>query len=267
MFKTKEQGSNMKTLQYALNIFCIVYMLFFVAVTKIYADEPLQVQLQKLQIITENYPPIGFRNKDNEIVGMAVEVVQEIMLRLKMKQQIKIWPWARAYIKTIKGPNFVLFSASRTKEREPLFHWVGSIFTMRASFYVKKGSGIRISNLNDARKVKSVGTYREAFDEQFLKKEGFTNLEATEQPVLNMKKLMKGRLSAVTATNITVQAILKEAGFSINDVEEQYTFLKTLNYIVFSRQISNEVVNAWRQTLKDIKDEGLLSKLQKKWFP
>jgi len=82
-----------------------------------------------------------------------------------------------------------------------------------------------------------------------------------------MKKLMKGRLSAVTATNITLEAMLKEAGFSINDVEEQYTFLRTLNYIVFSKQISNEVVNAWRQTLKDIKDEGLLSKLQEKWLP
>ena len=67
-----------------------------------------------------------------------------------------------------------------------------------------------------------------------------------------MKKLMKGRLSAVTATNITLEAMLKEAGFSINDVEEQYSFLRTLNYIVFSKQISNEVVNAWRQTLKDI---------------
>ena len=257
----------MKTFQYALKIVRIVCMLFVVVVTKTYADEPLQVQLQKLQIIAEDYPPISFRNKDNEIVGMAVEVVQEIMLRLKMKQQIKMWPWARAYLKTIEGPNLVLFSASRTKEREALFHWVGSIFTMRASFYVKKGSGIKISNLDDARKVKSIGTCREAFDEQFLKKEGFTNLEATKQNSLNMKKLMKGRISAVTATNITLEAILKEAGFSINDVEEQYTFLTTLNYIVFSRQISNEVVNAWRQTLKDIKDEGLLSKLQKKWLP
>ena len=257
----------MKTFQYALIIFCIVYMPFVMVVTKTYADEPLQVQLQKLQIITEEYPPISFRNKDNEIVGMAVEVVQEIMLRLKMKQQIKMWPWARAYLKTIEGPNLVLFSASRTKEREALFHWVGSIFTMRASFYVKKGSGIKISNLDDARKVKSIGTCREAFDEQFLKKEGFTNLEATKQNSLNMKKLMKGRISAVTATNITLEAILKEAGFSINDVEEQYTFLTTLNYTVFSRQISNEVFKAWQHTLKHIKDEGLLSKLQKKWLP
>ena len=54
----------MKTFQYALNIFCIVYMLFVVVVPKTYADEPLQVQLQKLQIITEDYPPIGFKNKD-----------------------------------------------------------------------------------------------------------------------------------------------------------------------------------------------------------
>jgi len=257
----------MKTFQYALSIFCIVYMLFVVVVTKVYADEPLQVQLQKLQVITEDYPPISFRNRDNQIVGMAVEVVQEIMLRLKMKQQIKMWPWARAYLKTKEGPNFVLFSASRTKEREPLFHWVGSIFTMRTSFYIKKGSGIKISNLDDARKIKSIGICREAFDEQFLKKEGFTNLEATKQNSLNMKKLMKGRISALTATNITMKAILKESGVSINDVEEQYTFLTTLNYIVFSRQISNEVVNAWRQTLKDIKDEGLLSKLQKNWLP
>ena len=96
----------MKTCQYALIIFCIVYMPFVMVVTKTYADEPLQVQLQKLQIITEEYPPISLRNKDNEIVGMAVEVVKEIMLRLKMKQQIKMWPWARPYLKTKEGSSY-----------------------------------------------------------------------------------------------------------------------------------------------------------------
>ncbi len=258
----------MNYFQNALKIF-IVFFLASVSngSNMVCAKDRLQQQFQNLQIITEEYPPVSFTDKDGKADGLAVEVVKEIMKRLNMKQKIKVWPWARGYKKTAKGPNFVLFSTTRTKERESLFYWVGPIFEMRSGFYAKKGSEIKIKRLDEAKKLKAIGTYRECFDEQFLKKQGFKNLESVTDNVLNMKKLMGGRFKVVTATNITIQSILKDAGYTIDDVEELFTFLTVRNYVAFSKQVPIEVVNAWQQAFEDIKNEGSLTKIHKKWLP
>ena len=231
------------------------------------AENQLTKQLQNLQIITEEYPPISFTNKAGEVDGLAVEVVKEIMRRLSINQEIRVLPWARAYKEAIEGPNFVLFSVGRTRQRDSLFNWVGSMFEMKSSFYAKKGSEIKISTLIDAEKLASIGTYRGSYDEQFLKRKGFNNLDPTNNNVLNMKKLMAGRLEVVTATNTTISSMLKRAGYSIDDVERLFTFLTVENFIVFSKQIPLEIVNLWQQEFEDIKDEGLLAKIQKKWLP
>ncbi len=231
------------------------------------AENQLTKQLQNLQIITEEYPPISFTNKAGEVDGLAVEVVKEIMRRLGINQEIRVLPWARAYKEAIEGPNFVLFSVGRTRQRESLFNWVGSIFDMKSSFYAKKGSGIKISTLNNARKLVSIGTYRDSYDEQFLRGKGFKNLDSVNNNVLNMKKLMAGRLEAVTATNITISSMLKQAGYSTDDVERLFTFLKVDNFVAFSKQIPLEIVNLWQQAFENIKDEGLLAKIQEKWLP
>ncbi len=230
------------------------------------AEDQLTKQLQNLQIITEEYPPISFTNKDGEVDGLAVEVVKEIMRRLGLNQKIRVLPWARAYKEAIEGPNFVLFSVGRTPKRESLFNWSGSIFEMKSSFYAKKGSEVKISTLNDARKLASIGTYRNSYDEQFLRVKGFKNLDSVNNNVLNMKKLMAGRLEVVTATNISISSMLKRAGYSIDNVERLYTFMEVDNFIVFSKQIPLEIVNLWQQEFENIKDEGLLAEIQKKWL-
>ncbi len=242
----------------------IVFMILF-AFVNVNADE-LRQELDNLKIVTENdYPPIGFM-KNGKMDGLGIEIVKEIMKRLKMQQEIKMWPWARAYSAATKKTNVVLFSVSRTKIRDRIFQWVGPICIMKASFYVRKDSNIKINNLEDAKKLKRIGTYRDAFDEQYLKKEGFKNLDSVVSNILNIKKLMIGRFDVITGTNITMGNLAKDAGFTINDIKPIYTFLNVGNYFTFSSEAPFEVVDLWRNTLEDMKMEGLITKLQKKWI-
>jgi polar amino acid transport system substrate-binding protein len=261
-----------RDIKYFLNFLKVSWLivclaLVFVCPDPTAAENQLKKQLQNLQIITEEYPPISFTNKAGEIDGLAVDVVKEIMKRLGINQKIEVLPWARAYKEAVKGPNFVLFSVGRTRQRESLFNWVGSMFEMKSSFYAKKGSEIKISNLENAKKLASIGTYRDSYDEQFLKEKGFKNLDSVRNNVLNIKKLMADRLEVFTATNTTISSMLKRAGYSINDVERVFTFLKVGNFIVFSKQIPPGIVNLWQQEFENIRDEGLLAKIRKKWLP
>ena len=132
---------------YRLIISMLLMLLIPTSGTSVYA--------QALTIITEEYPPVNFTH-EGKINGSSVEIVREILRRLKQPDNIKILPWARGYYLIKTNPNVALFTTTRTKEREELFHWVGPIATATNAFYVKKGSNIRINSLEEAKKVHSI---------------------------------------------------------------------------------------------------------------
>jgi polar amino acid transport system substrate-binding protein len=235
-------------------------------ISLINADE-LKEQMSKLKILAEdNYPPITFRNSGGKPDGLAVEVTNEILKRLHLNKRIYMLPWSRAYNMLLKRENIVLFSVSRTKQRDKLFQWVGPIYSMKSSFYVKKGSNITISSLDDAKKLKKIGTYRDSFNEQYLKKLGFHNLEAVTNNVLNIKKLMSGRIDAIVDTNVTIKELLHKAGYSMKDVEKVYTFLNVGVYYAFSKDVPFEVIEKWRDAFEQLRSNCELQKIRNKWL-
>ena len=58
----------------------------------------------------------------------------------------------------LEDENIVLFGTTYTKAREDKFKWVGPLATKRDILVAKKDSGIKISNLDDAKKVGRIGT-------------------------------------------------------------------------------------------------------------
>ena len=232
----------------------------------LHANDALQYKLDNLIIATEEYPPISFKNKNNKADGLASEVALAIMKNLNMKQNIHIWPWARDYNLLQQGPNYLIFSVNRTPQREKLFQWVGPIYSMKGGFYVKKTSNIKINTLDDAKKVAKIGAYLESSSEQFLKKNNFTNLESAKDNILNIKKLMGNRFEVITATNVTIGSMMKQAGYSINDVKKIYNFMDVDVYFAFSKQVSKDVVEVWRKELDKMNKNGSLDKIRSKWL-
>ena len=183
-----------------------------------------------------------------------------------MKQKIHVWPWARDYKLLKKGPNYLVFSVSRTKERDKLFQWVGPIYSMKTGFYTKKDSSIKINNLEDAKKVSKIGTYFESFDEQYLESKHFLNLESSRNNILNIKKLMLGRLDVITATNVTIKAMVEKAGYDMKDIKNVYNFMNVGVYFAFSKDVPFEVVDAWRKELEKMRNNGELQNIRNKWL-
>ncbi len=232
----------------------------------LYSNDILQTQLDDLLIATEDYPPISFKNTEGKADGLASEVAYTIMSNLHMKQKIHIWPWARDYMLLKKGPNYLIFSVSRTKERDKLFQWVGPIYSMKTGFYAKKDSNITISSLKDAKKLSKIGTYFESFDEQYLKSKHFLNLESTSNNILNIRKMMVGRFDVITATNVTIKDLVKKADYKMKDIKNIYNFMNVGVYFAFSKDVPFNVVDAWRKELEKMRINGKLIEIRKKWL-
>lgn len=221
----------------------------------------------ELTIYTEDEPPFQFVDKNGKLTGYTVELVREIQKRVGTDYPIKMVPWARGYDAIQREPNVVLFSMSRTAERNPLFQWVGPIMESIYAFYAKADSDITVSSLEEAKKVKSIGVYLNDVRDIFLTQAGFKNLDKTIDPTVNYKKLMAGRLTLLADSPSTLEAEAREAGFSPKDFKLVYIFFSSQSYIAFSKDTSPEIVKAWNNALKSMKKDGTFKIIFKKYFP
>ena len=221
---------------------------------------------QQMTIITEEFPPFNF-SVDGKPTGVTTELVQEIMRRRGLSDPILVLPWARGYKRLQSEPNVVLYTTARTEEREGLFQWVGPLYVFRLGFYGRRDGGIKLSTIEDAKRVRSIATYKDDFREQLLRSMGFTNLDSSNSPHSDLRKLMSGRVDLWFFDNIGAPKIAAEAGVDPSDIEEILTFEKKYSYIAISRATPETVAAQWQATLDEMKADGTFWWIARKWLP
>ena len=218
----------------------------------------------ELKILTENLPPLNYV-KDGVLVGPSVEIVKEIQERIGSYEAIQVYPWARAYQMALERENIVLFGMTHTKDRHDKFYWVGPLAKKRDILVAKKGSGIKINRLEDAKKVNRIGTLRDDTREEFLKKHGFTNLESVSDEQLNAKKLFLGRIDLWTYKKPGLKKVCELAGVDYNEIEEVYHLREIEVSIAFSKKTPRAIVEKWRKAFNEMLADGAIDSIRKKW--
>jgi len=232
--------------------------MFTLACTMVHATE--------LQLLSEENPPLNF-SENGQPKGLSVDVVQEIQRRIGDKNVIEVQPWARAYRTASTTPNVALFGTARTTAREELFLWVGPVATAVASLYSKRGSGLHIASLEDAKSVDRILVVRDFYTHQLLQKLGFTNLELVAKPETMVKMTVNGRAPLMFVGNLTLPDLLERAGAKPADVERVYVVTSIQTYIAFSLGTPKDVVNNWQAALDGMKRDGSYAAIYAKWLP
>lgn len=220
-----------------------------------------------LQVYTEDYPPLTFRNSFGEVTGFGTDVVRELMKRNQSYHDITLSLWSNGYNLALNNPAFCLFTMDRTPLRDQLFQWVGPIGTNTTFVWVKAGSGITLQTLDEVRALESVGTVSSWFSDQYLREQGFTNVVAETDPQLMVEKLMNGEVQAAVCSDVTFGDILRDAGFAWNDVTPAFNLLSSDYYIAFSKSTDIQIVNQWQYALQQAQNDGTFEAIHNKWFP
>ena len=207
------------------------------------------------------------RTVNGELDGWAVDIVHELMHHTHCRAHIEPMPWARAYAIALDKPDVVLFPATRTEERDPLFHWVGPIFRVHWCFLARKGSGIVIHSLDDARKVGSIGTYIGDARDRYLTAQGFTNLQRTTNDANNYRKLEYGRLDLIVGSDTGLASMVEAAGIAPDNFESVFPLKEVDLYVALSRETSPSTVKAWQQAFSALREDGTLADILNRWYP
>jgi polar amino acid transport system substrate-binding protein len=228
----------------------------------------LQVGAQavELELYTEENPPINF-SRNGRPDGLATVVVEELLRRTGDTGNIQVVPWARGYKMAQSHPNVGLFVAVRTPEREALFKWVGPVSGSSTSFYSRRGAGLHIASLDDARRVASIAVPREWYSHQVLRGLGFKNLELVPKPHEVARMTLRGRVSLMVYEDQLLPSLLAEIGASMDDLERVHTFMRSNSYIVFSLGTADDVVQRWQRALDDMKGDGSFARIHARWLP
>lgn len=219
----------------------------------------------EFKIMTEELPPFNY-TENGQVTGFSSDIVLEICQRVGHAKTIQVMPWARAYSSILKEPNRVLFSTTRTPQREELFKWVGPIYRPTIVFYRRTGSGLQIASLDDAKKVGKIGTYIDDAEETLLKDAGFSNLASVGDDFLNPKKLARGRIDLWITGDLEGIYKAKKAGVDPGDMEMAYKIKTKDYYLAFSKGTADAEIEKWQAALDAMRADGTYENILRKYL-
>lgn len=160
---------------------------------------------EPLKLVTEEYPPYNF-SENGVIKGISVEQAELMMKGMGAEYTLEILPWARALSLAENQPSTCLFTTGHDEERDKRFKWVEPLLIDHMVMVRKAGSGIHPTSLEDARRF-TIGTQREDFSANFLKKKNFPKIDLSVDMETTEKKLLSGRIDLMMTSEKTFEAM------------------------------------------------------------
>ena len=221
-----------------------------------------------LKIMTEEYAPYNFK-KDNKVQGIAVDLMVEMLKKVGSSQTVKdieLLPWARGYKFVQDKPNAVLFSATRTKEREKLFKWVCPINTLTTEMIALKEKNIKISSNEELLKYR-IGCVSDDVGQQLTVAAGVPigKLDRNTSYEFNVKKLNAGRIDLYVSSMSSVSLYATEMGIDPNKFESVYVLDESHLCYAFNPNVSDDTINKLQKAYDELIADGTVDKIKNKY--
>lgn len=207
----------------------------------------------KLRIITEQNPPFNFTDEAGVVTGQSTEIIKALAKRAGVDAKIEMMSWSDGYVLAQQEPNIALYSTVRLSSRENMFKWVGPIGFDDEWFYARRGTEIKISSLDDARKAKSIAVYRNDRNHLFLSEKGFTNLDISENDMECVRKLADGKVDLWLGPSTGLPFITYRAMVNPAELQPVSYVRRSEYYIAFSKSTSDSVIKTWQEALDEMK--------------
>ncbi|AQZ98174.1 amino acid ABC transporter substrate-binding protein [Comamonas kerstersii] len=228
---------------------------------------PAPVAVTKIVVgLDDNFPPMGFRDEKNELVGFDIDMAKEATKRLGMEVEFKPIDWS-AKEAELNGKRIdVLWNGLTILEsRKQHIAFTDPYMANRQIIIVKAGSDIA-DKAGLAGKVVGVQESSSAVDAMKKEEAVFNTFKDFKQFGDNITALMDleaGRLDAVVVDEVVGRFHVAKKPGAYVVLEENFG---TEDYGVGFRKEDTELLNKVNQVLKDMKADGAAAEISKKWF-
>ena len=221
---------------------------------------------EKIRIITNEEPPTNYMYKQ-EIVGITVDVIKQLLKEMKMQdQEIEFMNWSDAYSIAKKNKNILLFTAGKTSQRlKEGFHFVGPVITKQAVLFKTANNNSKVSSLFDIKEQKlKIGAMRGDWRADYFTHKSF-KVQKDANHKESLKKLINGQFDLWATSKIEARFIAKEANIDFAKLDVAYTFKEINSYIMLSKGTPKKVLRQWRRAYSKLQKTDFFDKTAKKW--
>lgn len=225
-----------------------------------------------LQVVTEELPPYNMV-QGGKVTGMSTEVVEAAFKEMGLAPTIQVLPWARAYDLALHGDTVMIYSITRTPEREPLLQWAGTLASTRWFLFSAQAHPVALASLQEALdKHYQIATVNQDVGECFLLQAHFKvgrTLQPSNHHALNYEKLKQGHVALWIADERNGLYMARKAGDIPEQVLHRSLELPKLEggglSVAFSRNTPAETVDAFRKALLHVHEDGRYEAIVRKW--
>lgn len=213
--------------------------------------------VDKLIVLTEEYPPYNYMDKD-KVCGTATEIVVDVLERLGSKltrKDIRLIPWARAYHEVLTSKDAILYSTTRTADREQTFKWVCPVGFNIVGVIARKRDRVVIKEPEDFERYR-IGVVREDIGHQLMRKLiPEKDLDIVNSSESNLRKLQEGRIDMFVYDVQVAGFVLTRLGLDADKFETIYVLEKSPLCIAFNKDVDDAFVQKFQNALDIILKE------------
>lgn len=215
-----------------------------------------------LEFLTEEYPPYNMK-QDGQLQGFAIELLEGVlkeMGRSETRSDVKLLPWARGYSLVQKsGKQNMLFSMTRTEEREDLFKWAGPITDTQIVVYAPKSAGIKINSDAELPQY-TYGVVKGGVAGIILDTKGVDkkNLHEASSVTQSIKKVLSGRSQLLPYEKNVAIFEMKNAGINPDEFEVVYVLKDAQLFYAFNKSVDDAVIADFQAALDKVKTNSAL---------
>lgn len=218
--------------------------------------------------LDDSFPPMGFRDENNEIVGFDIDIATAVAEKLGVAFEAQPIAWDSKELELSSGNIDCIWNGlSITPEREESMCMSFPYLNNQMIFYVRAGSGIATQE-DLAGKV--VATQNGSYALELLEGE-FADLAATfggdvlgyDEYLTALMDLQNGGCDAVLVDRVVGE--YKIAGMGATDIVPSVV-LADDNYGIAFRKEDEALCAKVEEILKEMKADGSLGEISTKWF-
>ena len=233
-------------------------------------DDSLQYVMYKGELIVgldDSFPPMGYRDKDNKIVGFDVDLAKETCKRMGIKAKFQpVSLESKEQELSSKNIDCIWNGFGITPEREKVLTFTEPYMSNPQIFVVLADSGIKTEADLKGKVVaaQSGSTAYATIDKDTNLKDSFKEFIGVEDNVKALMDLEVGGSDAVAMDTVVARYYMTKDPGKYSIIEDT-TILDEEMGVGF-RKGDNALCKKVEDTLKEMQKDGTLAKISKKWF-
>lgn len=233
-------------------------------------DTSLDYIMDKGELVVgldDSFPPMGYRDDNNNIVGFDIDLAKEVCKRMGIKVKFQPVSWeSKEQELSSKNIDCIWNGFGITPEREKVLTFTQPYMSNPQIFVVLANSGIKTeADLKGKVVAAQSGSTAYATIEKDTKlKDSFKNFIGVEDNVKALMDLEVGGSDAVAMDTVV-------ARYYMTKEPNKYSIIKDTTILdeemgVGFRKGDNALCKKVEDTLKEMKKDGTLAKISKEWF-